>query len=65
MATHKGNVYIDLSGWSPKYFPPALVKAANGALRGKVLFASDFPVIDTDRWPGRPTPSRSSPRCGR
>jgi predicted TIM-barrel fold metal-dependent hydrolase len=50
MATHKGNVYIDLSGWSPKYFPPALVKAANGALRGKVLFASDFPVIDTDRW---------------
>jgi predicted TIM-barrel fold metal-dependent hydrolase len=50
MATHKGNVYIDLSGWSPKYFPPALVKAANGPLRGKVLFASDFPVIDTDRW---------------
>ena len=50
IATHKGNVYIDLSGWSPKYFPPALVKAANGALRGKVLFASDFPVIDTDRW---------------
>jgi len=50
MATHKGNVYIDLSGWSPKYFPPALVKAANGLLRNKVLFASDFPVIDTDRW---------------
>lgn len=22
MATHKENVYIDLSGWSPKYFPP-------------------------------------------
>ncbi len=50
VATHKGNVYIDLSGWSPKYFPPALVRAANGPLRGKVLFASDFPVIDTDRW---------------
>lgn len=50
VATHKGNVFIDLSGWSPKYFPPALVKAANGPLRSKVLFASDFPVIDTDRW---------------
>jgi predicted TIM-barrel fold metal-dependent hydrolase len=25
IATHKSNVYIDLSGWSPKYFPPQLV----------------------------------------
>ncbi len=50
VATHKGNVYIDLSGWSPKYFPPNLVNAANHMLRHKVLFASDYPVIDTDRW---------------
>lgn len=50
IATHKANTYIDLSGWSPKYFPPALVKAANGRLRHKVLFGSDFPVIDVDRW---------------
>ena len=28
IATHKPNVYIDLSGWSPKYFPPQLVRAA-------------------------------------
>ena len=33
VATHKANVYIDLSGWSPKYFPPQLVKAANGLLQ--------------------------------
>jgi hypothetical protein len=26
VATHKPNVYIDLSGWSPKYFPPILVR---------------------------------------
>jgi uncharacterized protein len=50
IATHKANVYIDLSGWSPKYFPPQLVKAANGLLRNKVLFGSDFPVIQVDRW---------------
>ncbi|QYB02522.1 4-hydroxyphenyl-beta-ketoacyl-CoA hydrolase [Rhodococcus sp. USK10] len=50
IATHKANVYIDLSGWSPKYFPPQLVKAANSMLRGKVLFGSDFPVIQVDRW---------------
>ncbi|HEY5852647.1 MAG TPA: 4-hydroxyphenyl-beta-ketoacyl-CoA hydrolase [Aldersonia sp.] len=50
IATHKANVYIDLSGWSPKYFPPQLVKAANTMLRSKVLFGSDFPVIQVDRW---------------
>jgi uncharacterized protein len=52
IATHKSNVYIDLSGWSPNYFPPQLVKAANGLLRNKVLFGSDFPVIQVDRWRG-------------
>ncbi len=50
IATHKANVFIDLSGWSPKYFPPQLVKAANTMLRNKVLFGSDFPVIQVDRW---------------
>jgi predicted TIM-barrel fold metal-dependent hydrolase len=50
MATHKANVYIDLSGWSPKYFPPQLVRAANGLLKHKVLFGSDYPVITPDRW---------------
>jgi len=32
---HKPNVYIDLSGWSPKYFPPQLVQYANGQLKYK------------------------------
>ncbi|MET0189596.1 MAG: 4-hydroxyphenyl-beta-ketoacyl-CoA hydrolase [Pseudonocardia sediminis] len=50
IATHKSNVYIDLSGWSPKYFPPQLVRAANSMLRHKVCFGSDFPVITPDRW---------------
>jgi predicted TIM-barrel fold metal-dependent hydrolase len=50
IATHKANVYIDLSGWSPKYFPPQLVRAAGGLLKHKVLFGSDFPLITPDRW---------------
>jgi predicted TIM-barrel fold metal-dependent hydrolase len=50
MATHKANVFIDLSGWSPKYFPPELVKAAGGMLRRKVLFGSDYPLISPERW---------------
>jgi predicted TIM-barrel fold metal-dependent hydrolase len=50
IATHKANVWIDLSGWSPKYFPPQLVRYANTMLQDKVLFGSDFPVITPDRW---------------
>jgi uncharacterized protein len=50
IATHKANVFIDLSGWSPRYFPPQLVRAAGSFLRHKVLFGSDFPVITPDRW---------------
>jgi predicted TIM-barrel fold metal-dependent hydrolase len=50
MATHKANVFIDLSGWSPKYFPPQLVRAAGTYLSHKVLFGSDYPVIDPLRW---------------
>jgi predicted TIM-barrel fold metal-dependent hydrolase len=50
VAQHKPNVYIDLSGWSPKYFPPILVKYANSILKHKVLFGSDWPGITPDRW---------------
>ncbi|WP_425501314.1 amidohydrolase family protein [Phytoactinopolyspora mesophila] len=50
VATHKPNVFIDLSGWSPKYFPPQLVRQANSLLKHKVLFGSDYPVITPDRW---------------
>jgi predicted TIM-barrel fold metal-dependent hydrolase len=47
---HKPRVYIDLSGWSPKYFSPTLVQYANTLLKEKVLFGSDFPLITPDRW---------------
>ena len=50
VALHKPQVYIDLSGWSPKYFPPQLVHHANTLLREQVLFGSDYPFITPDRW---------------
>jgi predicted TIM-barrel fold metal-dependent hydrolase len=50
IALHKAQVYIDLSGWSPKYFPPQLVQYSNTLLKNKVLFGSDHPMITTDRW---------------
>jgi uncharacterized protein len=50
VALHKRQVYLDLSGWSPKYFPPQLVQYANTLLKDRVLFGSDYPMITPDRW---------------
>jgi predicted TIM-barrel fold metal-dependent hydrolase len=50
VATHKPQVYIDLSGWSPKYFPPILVQYANTLLKDKILFGSDYPVMAPEKW---------------
>jgi uncharacterized protein len=50
VATHKYNTWIDLSGWSAKYFPESLVRAANSDLKTRVLFGSDFPLLTPDRW---------------
>jgi predicted TIM-barrel fold metal-dependent hydrolase len=50
VATHKPNVYIDLSGWSPKYFPANLVQYANSLLKDRVMFGSDYPALTPDRW---------------
>ena len=50
MALHKSNVYIDLSGWSPKYFPKQVIQYANTQLKHKMLFGSDFPLITPDKW---------------
>lgn len=47
---HKPQVYIDLSGWSPKYFSPVLIQYANTLLKKKMLFGSDYPLITPDRW---------------
>ena len=47
---HKPQVYIDLSGWSPKYFSPTLVQYANSLLKHKVMFGSDYPMLTPDRW---------------
>jgi predicted TIM-barrel fold metal-dependent hydrolase len=50
MALHKENVFIDLSGWSPRYFPRQVIHYANTQLRRKMLFGSDFPLIKPDTW---------------
>lgn len=47
---HKGNVYMDLSGWAPKYFPESIIQNANTLVQDKVFFGSDFPVLSPERW---------------
>ncbi|MCB0931111.1 MAG: amidohydrolase [Mycobacterium sp.] len=50
IAAHKANCYVDLSGWSPKYFPPQLVRAIGRQLKTKALFGTDHPYITLERW---------------
>jgi predicted TIM-barrel fold metal-dependent hydrolase len=50
VALHKANVYIDLSGWSPKYFRPILTQYAGSLLKDKMLFGSDYPALQPERW---------------
>lgn len=50
IAQHKDNVYLDLSGWSPKYFPPTLVRDINSRFQDKCLFGSDYPYVHPKRW---------------
>ena len=45
VALHKGNVYWELSGWAPKYFPPQLKVDARSRLKDKVMFGSDYPSL--------------------
>jgi predicted TIM-barrel fold metal-dependent hydrolase len=50
VARHKGNYYIDLSGWAPKYFPAELLHNINTLLQDKAMFGSDWPAIGVERW---------------
>jgi uncharacterized protein len=52
VAMHKPQVHLDLSGWTPKRFPPQLVTAMSSSLQEQVLFGSDFPLITPDKWLG-------------
>jgi predicted TIM-barrel fold metal-dependent hydrolase len=49
VALHKANVFWELSGWAPKYFPPSLKVDIRARLRDKIMFGSDHPSIPFDR----------------
>ncbi|KAA9396089.1 amidohydrolase [Haloarcula sp. CBA1130] len=46
----KGNVYMDLSGWVPKYIDDQVLHYAGTVLKDKVMFGTDYPMIDPETW---------------
>ena len=39
----KGNVYMDLSGWLPRYIDDQVLQYAGTILQDKVMFGTDYP----------------------
>ena len=50
IALHKANVWIELSGWAPKYLPPEVVRESGKRLNDRTVFGSDYPFISLERW---------------
>ena len=40
---HKSNVFMDVSGWRPKYIPAPLKHEMTRRLQDKILYGSDYP----------------------
>ncbi len=49
IALHKTNVYIDISGWSPRRIPAEVIAELRGRLAGQFLWGSDFPFLTPER----------------
>lgn len=50
VARHKSNVFIDLSGWAPRYWPADTVQYMRSVMPEKFLFGSDYPLLTPERW---------------
>jgi predicted TIM-barrel fold metal-dependent hydrolase len=46
----KGNVYMDLSGWMPRYIDDQVLHYAKSLLKDKVMFGTDYPMIEPAPW---------------
>ncbi|MEP6751810.1 MAG: amidohydrolase family protein [Candidatus Dormiibacterota bacterium] len=49
MALHKTNIYIDISGWLPRYIPSEVVRDMKGRLQNQFVFGSDYPFIQPEK----------------
>ena len=48
-AMHKTNVWVDLSGWRPKYIPEEVKRDCRGRLNERFVWGSDYPMLDPGR----------------
>ena len=46
----KGNVYMDLSGWMPRYVDEQVLQYATSLLSDKVMFGTDYPMLEPGPW---------------
>jgi hypothetical protein len=50
VALRSSNVYIDVSGWKPKYVPQPVLQYLNGSLQDRFLFGTDYPMLRHKEW---------------
>ncbi|HXW36318.1 MAG TPA: amidohydrolase family protein [Nitrososphaerales archaeon] len=50
VALRNPNVFIDISGWKPRYLPESLMPYMNGILKDRFLFGTDYPMLRHSAW---------------
>ena len=50
VALRNPNVFIDVSGWKPRYLPQGLLPYLNGTLSDRFLFGTDYPMLRQKEW---------------
>jgi uncharacterized protein len=50
IALRSPNVFIDVSGWKPRYLPPSITPYLNGILQDRFLFGTDYPMLRQSEW---------------
>ncbi|MDE1857574.1 MAG: amidohydrolase [Thaumarchaeota archaeon] len=50
IALRSPNVFIDVSGWKPRYLPTSIMPYLNGNLQDRFLFGTDYPMLRQKEW---------------
>jgi predicted TIM-barrel fold metal-dependent hydrolase len=50
VALRNPNVFVDVSGWKPKYIPATVLPYLNGILKDRFLFGTDYPMLRQKEW---------------
>jgi predicted TIM-barrel fold metal-dependent hydrolase len=50
IALRNPNVFIDVSGWKPKYLPASIMPYLNGILQDRFVFGTDYPMLRQKEW---------------